>query len=1226
VPSLGKGGDGDAVDRLFVNLGADGRVLVLTALDGEFPSQAGEPAELNWPMTAAELADLRWYLEDYLHTPFGVYEDRGEQVAHQLSEWGRRVFDAVFRAGPARDAYVMLRTRATGPVPEIVFQSVVPGWLALPWELLRDPWCARPLALAGITVSRRVPGPMATSLRIAHQRLRVLMVISRPRGTGDVGYRMIARPLLEQLAEVQDQVELVVLRPPTLAALTETLLTAKAAGEPFQVVHFDGHGALWGGTGVLVFEKPRGGEDAVPAGDVAEALVGAEVPVVVLNACHSGAIGKELEATVATRLLAGGASSVVAMAYSVYAVAAAKFMTAFYRRLIAGGRVADAVTTGREQLASENKRPSPKGPRPLADWMVPVHYARRDVEFSQRYTPRLNGTATRATPVTGERTDPFEAQGAFVGRDGLFYELEVAARLQRVMLLHGPGGTGKTELAKAFGRWWRDTGAVTEPNLVIWHSFEPGSASFDLQAVLSTIGSRIVGTDFELLTPDKRRERVLKELTARRAMVVWDNVESAHSMPDPTTATPTLDQAGCDELLAFLADVAAGGRSAVLVTSRCPEPWLGHLRRIPITGLSREEANEYTDHLLAGHTKAQQRREDRAFGELIEWLDGHPLSMRLILPQLDTTEPRALLDGLRGLTPLPGDHNDGRTTSLPASITYSIAQLCAKTRRLLVMISLFYGVVDAGVLALFSQQPAVPSRFSDSDLDDWLAVLHEASEVGLLTPLRGSSYAIHPALPAYLVDLWRAEGTNTYATQRAAAHVVLLDAYVAFADWASREIDSGNDAAAQSMIGLHQRNLGDLLGYSLKHQRWPSAESIMRALDRYWAAQGARQEASEWVDLALRRVESAANEPPPLDGLAGSARLDRLVWAEKDKPCEPDSPAGSLWRYLVIIQAHRQLMMGALDSAERSFLKIYETLMAQSGSVQLRRNVAEVCGSLAIIARRRGQANEVENWNRKSRALREEFGNGTRTSLDYHHSGTLAYRRGQLDEAEICYRKSLTMCEDQRNWYGVAANYRKLGAVAHIRGQLDEAETYYLKSRAVTKELANPAHEAMICNYLGSLALERGRLDDAERWYRQSLIIHEKLGLLTNVALCYQGLGAVAQRQGKLDHAEALFRGALTIDEQLGDRSGAARAFEALGRLAEARGRGEEALECMVRSVAAFVELPHLAAQPAVHGLARLTAAQGVGAMERCWQKVTGKSPPAELLNAIENYKQEESA
>jgi hypothetical protein len=43
---------------------------------------------------------------------------------------------------------------------------------------------------------------------------------------------------------------------------------------------------------------------------VARVLAAAQVPVVVLNACQSGAVGKALEAAVATRLLQEGAASV----------------------------------------------------------------------------------------------------------------------------------------------------------------------------------------------------------------------------------------------------------------------------------------------------------------------------------------------------------------------------------------------------------------------------------------------------------------------------------------------------------------------------------------------------------------------------------------------------------------------------------------------------------------------------------------------------------------------------------------------------------------------------------------------------------------------------------------------------------------------------------------------------------------------------------------------------
>jgi hypothetical protein len=409
-------------DRLFVDLAADGLVSVGTWLEGELPGGvAGEPGVLRWPLDANGLEELRWYLEDYLRAPFGVYEDRGPGVAERLVSWGQAVFGAVFGPGPARDAYQRMRARAehnlqSGKVQpagvQVVFRSASARWLGLPWELMHDPAGELPLALdrGVVGIDRSLPAAElgAAFDVVGSGRLRVLMVISRPSGAADVGFRMIARPLLERLEAVRGRVELVVLRPPTLDALAETLREAAEAGEPFQVVHFDGHGVLAGrraagsgapgmyqdpsAEGVLVFQAADGGRDPVPASRVAQVLAAARVPVVVLNACQSGAVGKQVEATVATRLLHGGAASVVAMAYSVYAVAAAEFMAAFYERLFAGDTVSAAVTAGRQRLFRHPDRPSPKGDLPLADWVVPVHYVRREVRF-----PGLVQPARRAS-------------------------------------------------------------------------------------------------------------------------------------------------------------------------------------------------------------------------------------------------------------------------------------------------------------------------------------------------------------------------------------------------------------------------------------------------------------------------------------------------------------------------------------------------------------------------------------------------------------------------------------------------------------------------------------------------------------------------------------------------------------------------------------------------------------------------------------------------------------
>jgi hypothetical protein len=306
-------------DRLLVDIDRDGRAQVSAWLEGELPAPVGDPVELEWSLTADELEDLRWYLEDYLRAPFGVYEDRGPLIAAQLPEWGQRIFNGLFGLSSARDAYVAIRTRAAlGGRPELVVRSEHAGWMALPWELISDPAVSAPVVLDALTVSRSLPaGAVGQGFAVGGERLRVLMVISRPRGAGDVGYRMIARPLLQRLEAVRGQVDLVVLRPPRLERLREVLAGAQAVGEPFQVVHFDGHGVLAGaraagpgapwsyagdGEGTLVFEQPGGGSDPVVASEVARVLAGGRVPVVVLNACQSGALGKELESAVAILL------------------------------------------------------------------------------------------------------------------------------------------------------------------------------------------------------------------------------------------------------------------------------------------------------------------------------------------------------------------------------------------------------------------------------------------------------------------------------------------------------------------------------------------------------------------------------------------------------------------------------------------------------------------------------------------------------------------------------------------------------------------------------------------------------------------------------------------------------------------------------------------------------------------------------------------------------------
>ncbi|MCD9902243.1 CHAT domain-containing protein [Streptomyces sp. MT29] len=1041
-----------SVQRLLVDLRSDGRVQVLSWPAGEqYPRPVSDPVELVWPLTDDDLTDLRWYLEQYLEVPTGVYEERGARVAGLLPSWGEQIFMAVFPAGPARDAYVDARSQ-DGPM-EIVFLSSSAQQLGRPWELMSYPGRGVPVALDGVAVSRNLTGAgMAKVVDVPGSRLRVLMVISRPQGTNDVGYQMIARPLLRRLEAVRGSVDLVVLRPPTLDRLREVLTEAQGAGKPFQVVHFDGHGVFgqtsatgagggWGPVmydapgpqGMLAFEKPGGGSDLVDAGRVARVLAQAKVPVVVLNACQSGQLeteaGSQVEAAVATRLLKEGCASVVAMAYSVFAVAAAEFMTAFYARLFAGDRVTDAVTAGRAQLKLNDKRPSLKGMLPLADWMVPVLYTRSEAHFPDLHTAREPApdvgdilTRIREEPKA-EQGHGLESVGEFVGRDADFYTLDTAARLQHVVVVHGPGGTGKTELAKAFGRWWRDTGGVEKPEWVLWHSFEPGVASFGLDGVITDIGLQVFDNRFALMDDADRQTAVENLLTTRRLLLIWDNFESVREMPDPGRATPPLPQHEQDRMRGFLSRIAAGNGSAVVITSRTPETWLGpDVRRIPLGGLTGKDATAYADQILAPYPAAGPHRQTRAFADLMHWMDGHPLSMRLTLPHLETTTAQHLLSGLQGTAALPvggGEGIDGdRRTSLSASIAYSFRHLSPDDQEALTILSLFHGVADADVLGAFSSLAGTPERFRGRTAQDWKELLTRSADLGLLTALGMTMFRLHPALPARLAAHWRTHmAAGAHGDEEAAALKALVSAHAGFGLWLLTEINSGEAQLALALIRYQQRMLGAMLGSSLSHGQWTESQAIIQPLDNFWDMTGLAQEAQSWAVRIRLAVESVDGTPPDVD-----------------------TPEGRLWTFVAASQANRQVVAGQLDDAEDTYRAILCALGEQASSPGRRLNLSSIYHQLGRVAEDRGLLGEAESWYRKSLSIVEALGDRAGMASGYHQMGVVSQDRGLLGEAESWYRKSLSIKEALGSLPGMAFSYHQLGMVAQERGLLGEAE------------------------------------------------------------------------------------------------------------------------------------------------------------------------------------------
>jgi tetratricopeptide (TPR) repeat protein len=680
----------------------------------------------------------------------------------------------------------------------------------------------------------------------------------------------------------------------------------------------------------------------------------------------------------------------------------------------------------------------------------------------------------------------------------LEWRLEAAARLQRVVVLRGSAGTGKTELAKAFGRWWRDTGGVEQQEWVFWHSFEPGVASFALEGVISEIGLGVYGPDFAALDSGDRRKLVQKLLEEHRLLLIWDNFETVRTMPDSTAATPPLGQQGCQELKDFLKRVASRGRSAVIITSRASEDWLGGIRHLAVGGLASHEAAEYAGGLLAPYPAALPRRAKRAFGELMQWLDGHPLSMRLVLPYLNRTEAKELLNGLKGLVALPSENDeDGRTASLTSSIRYSYSHLSSTQRRLLAALCLLQGIAVATTLTIFSQAiSGVPIRFHGATAKHWLSALDAAARIGLLTRLDHGIYQIHPALPAYLAAEWQRQARNSYDRERGDAFRALLAAHAGLGDWLHEQIASGDAGLAYTLISLQQRTMGSLLGYALDHQLYELAQAIAQPLNAYWEARGFFEEADAWVDRVRLATEKPDGAAPPLD-----------------------TPAGGLWLFFIGQQADRQAKSRHLDQADQTYQQILASLQTQPASPHRDASLAVTYHTFGNVAYERGRLGEAEDWCTKALAIDEELGDRSKMAGSYHNLGVVAQDRGQLEEAEDWYTKALAIFEDIGNRTAMATSYHQLGGVAQDRGRLEEAEDWYTKALTIFEEVGNRPDMARAYHNLGIITQDQGRLEEAEDWYTKALAIFEEVGNRADMAKTHAGISLLAERKGQRHRA-----------------------------------------------------------------------------------------------------------
>lgn len=860
--------------------------------------------------------DFRWYVEDYLQFSDDPAPQHAARVENRIAKVGEDLFWALFKANPsAEKIWDLVASILESVWIEIVLcrNSVTP----IPWELLRTQDSGLIIALGARAFVRREtaessePGVDFAARNgkagvregdgsdFCGEALRILFIISRPKGQHDVPFRSIANQLLRIIQEGKGQpIELSLLRPPSHARLREVLVEARQAGRPFHVVHFDGHGIYEDLEAQMLGFRPRAermrgyllfegatGPVFVDGERLGMDLVAGQVRALVLNACQSAYSvprGRPREGqsvdlersfeSLAQEVARASGCTVVAMQYKIYVPTAAKFIAGLYVALIEGRlSLEEAVSRGRKDLADRPIREAGIRRERIQDWIVPIVYG------SVRESSVFLDTSGEAKGLPAQRrldrpvwsTDRLEAPTfGFIGRDVVLQILDAAFQSSPVLLLKGYAGSGKTATAVEFVSWLGYTGGLPEgPTL-----FSVFKRGYTLEKVIDELIERAFqgeimerGVSWLALDSEGRRALSLELLGQKGATWIWDNLEVLDDSPESVRAFG-----------GFLKEASELG-CRFLLTSRRSVAWAPGATVVRMPALALDEC------ILLARAICEKRQ--WGFGNVMTWVpillysDGNPMALsagvlQAIHAGVETKEDmQSLVDAIRsGEVDLAVSDEGGMSRSLTASLRHGIAShFSSEEQSRLSYISLFQGFLNADALVCMGGLGAFPwglETWQGMSRDEVVDLLGQAADLGLLSQVGPGLFRIHPAVPPITrryLDEGVTDPGHWKSIQRA-----FCEAYNLLGALAHREFNSGRSDMAE-LMGNEEENLLRARTLSLENQWFFACTGAMQGLQVFYGFMGLSGRWAEEVMTIVPYFMQADGTPYP--GRVGDWRL-----------------------------------------------------------------------------------------------------------------------------------------------------------------------------------------------------------------------------------------------------------------------------------------------------------------------------------------------------------------
>jgi predicted ATPase/class 3 adenylate cyclase len=713
-------------------------------------------------------------------------------------------------------------------------------------------------------------------------------------------------------------------------------------------------------------------------------------------------------------------------------------------------------------------------------------------------------------PLREVRHNLAPERDAFIGRStelrALAHRIDQGSRL---LTLLGPGGTGKTRLARRYGLAW----------LGDW----PGGVYFcDLSEARSLDGIYFA-VAIALGVPlgkDDPGVQLGHSIAGRgRCLMILDNFEQVVGQA-PRTLGRWLDRA---------AD------ATFIVTSRERLQLAGE-EIFPIEPL---ELGHEAIELFETRARAQRptftldASNKGAVAEVVRLLDGLPLAIELAAARVRVLSPAQivermaqrfqLLAGAKGVA--------ARQATLKAAIDWSWELLTPWEQAALAQCSVFDGgftlnaaeaVLDLG---LWPEAPpamdAIEALVDKSLLRAWRPAEHR--RLDLDEPYFGMYLSIHE-----------------YAAGR------LQDHGVDVADRARERHGNyfagfGTETAIESL----SRHGGGKRQRALAMELDNVVCACRRAIERGAANVAAANYCAAWEVMARQGpfgiCVALSAQVLALDGIEPRLRVQSAV-----------SRADALMR------------VGALQEAR----DLLDELLVQARDLADRKLEGIVLGDLGQLHREQGRMGDAKRCLEDALAIFGdlEFGLGQGTVL--HNLGNVHDQLGSPAESRTCHERALAIFGEIGNRAGAGRVLAGLAILNRHQGRMDEAQAHYQSALAIHRELGDRRAEGIALGNLANVLMDLGHVREALAHYEAALVIHREVGSRVVEGVTLANLGNVHSHLGRIDDAHSHHVQALAICREMGNRwqegvvlTGLAAVEVLQGRMTWARAYIDQALQ-----------------------------------------------------------------